>query len=191
MRIVSPIVFPERPLREKLGRPPLSAVAWGLAKVQKADPDPAALMRIRMAERSIPPALALAIRLLREIDPEEGLGTAVRAHGLVPGLENAGQLDRFAVEDPSPENPQATWERWAAGLMGLSGHTVDDAGRVGRMLAVIEIGCRPAWRQGPAGALWTMCWERSPFPPPPGWAPEPAPPRRALRAPRPRKVAYA
>lgn len=187
----SPIVFPERKLRAAAGKPPLSALVWGCAKVQKVEPDPMALMRIQMAERSIPPALALALRLRQDIDPEKGLGSVMRKHGLVPGLANAGQLDELGGEEPSPDNPQAAWERWAAGLMGLSGHDVDEAGRAARMLAVIEIGCRPAWRQGYAGALWTMCWERSPYPPPPNWAPHKPLKYRSLRAPQPRKVAYA
>ena len=194
-----PIIFPEKELRAEAGRPPLAAMALACARVQNVYEEavrknPSNLMRIRMAERGIPPAMALANRLLSQIDPEEGLGQQMLAHDLVPGLPNAKLLKTFGRADPSVEDPQAAWERWAAGLLGLNGHTINDAAQAAMMLPVVFIGCRPSWKRGAAAALWKLCWASSPFDPPRRWAASKSDDTsRKLRVPRSsaRRVAYA
>ena len=188
------MVYPEPRIRAQQGLPPLSAVVAACARKEGVyescvKGNLVALMRIRMAERGVPPAIPVATRLLTQIDPEKGLGTQLRKHLLVPGLSGMKALDTFADALPTPADPQACWERWAAGLIGLKGYTLKDSTDSALLLPSVFIGCRPSWRRGPVAAMWQLCWASSRFPPPPGWAPEKnrqSPRRRALRAPAPR-----
>ena len=169
----APIEYPTPEIRQQRGRPPLGALAWAVAKSEQADKrlcarDRVAFARVRLAERSVPPALATAWARLGQIPLTEGLGVGVRRFALLPGASGERFLQQFGEGDPKTDIQNA-WDRWAAGLLRLRGFTLDDAAEAARVLIPVTVGCRPAWRHGPRAELWKQCWRNAPFPPPPHW----------------------
>ena len=169
------IEFPAADIRRQLRRPPLGALAWAVCKVEGRDKslltgrNRISLTRIRLAENSIPPALATAWTRLAEFGSAEGLGRDVRRFGLLPGAQGERFLTQFA-ENPPKTSVQDAWERWAAGLLGLRGFTIDDAAKASELLLPITVGCRPSWLRGKQAELWKQCWAQAQVSPPPYWS---------------------